>query len=83
MGYRVEVHPDARAVLQALAPHVVVRLGRALADLVEALTSGEEEASGELRIDECVMQYAVDHTSELLRVIGVETSTQAWGEAGA
>ena len=83
MGYRVEVHPEARAVLQALAPHVVVRLGRALADLVEALTSGDESGSGELRVEECAMQYVVDRTAELLRVIGVEPSTPAYAEAGA
>lgn len=71
MGYRVEVHPEARAILQVLAPHVVVRLGRALAELVGALTS-DKEAQGELRIDDCAVQYVVDHTAELLRVVGVE-----------
>ena len=71
MGYRVEVHPEARAVLHALAPHVVVRLGRALADLVGALTA-DHRGEGELRIDDCAVQYVVDHAAELLRVVGVE-----------
>ena len=55
-----------------LAPHVVVRLGRALADLVGALTGSETADSGELSIGECAVQYQIDPSAELLRVVGVE-----------
>jgi len=72
MSYRIQVHPDAGALLRTLAPHVVLRLGRALADLAESLAAGEDPGPGELRVDGCVMQFAIDHANRLLEVIHVE-----------
>ena len=72
MSYRIQVHPEAGSLLRTFAPHVVLRLGRALADLAEALASGEDADGDELRVDDCVMQFVVDHTERLLQVVRVE-----------
>jgi hypothetical protein len=72
MSYRIQVRPEADSLLCTLAPHVVLRLGRALADLAESLACGDEAESSELRVDNCVMQFVVDHAHRLLEVIHVE-----------
>jgi len=72
MSYRIQVHPEAGSLLQTLAPHVLLRLGRALADLAEALATGEEAGASEVRVDDCVMRLVVDHAHRLLEVIGIE-----------
>ena len=72
MSYRIQVQPEAGSLLRTFAPHVVLRLGRALADLAEAIASGEDDGESELRIEDCVMQLVVDHAERLLRVVHVE-----------
>ena len=72
MSYRIQVHPEAGSLLRTLAPHVVLRLGRALAELAEAIASGEDAEENELRVDDCVMRFVVDHAERLLRVVHVE-----------
>ena len=74
MSYRIQVHPEAGSLLRTLKPHVVLRLGRALAELAESLTAGEPEGPGEVRVDNCVMQFVVDHAHRLLEVIHIEQS---------
>ena len=51
MSYRIQVHPEAGSLLRTLKPHVVLRLGRALAELAECLTAADEAGTGELRVD--------------------------------
>ena len=72
MSYRIQVHPEAGSLLRTFAPHVVLRLGRALAELAEAIASGEDADGNELQVDDCVMRFVVDHTERLLRVVHVE-----------
>jgi hypothetical protein len=72
MSYRIQVHPEAGSLLRTLAPHTVLRLGRALAQLAESLAAGEDPGPGELHVDGCVMQFAIDHAHRLLEVIHVE-----------
>jgi len=72
MSYRIQVHPEAGSLLRTLKPHVVLRLGRALAELAESLTAGDEPGPAELRVDNCVMRFVVDHAHRLLEVIQVE-----------
>ncbi|HEY4885211.1 MAG TPA: hypothetical protein VII08_16390 [Myxococcales bacterium] len=72
MSYRIQVHPEASSLLQTLAPHVLLRLGRALADLAEALASGEEAVASEVRVEDCVLRLVVDHAQRLLEVIHIE-----------
>ena len=72
MSYRIQVHPDAGVLLRTLAPHIVLRLGRALAELAESLAAGEDPGPGELHVDGCVMQFAIDHAHRLLEVVHVE-----------
>jgi hypothetical protein len=51
----------------------VLGLGHTLAQLAEAISGNSDDLEGdELRIDDCVMQFAVDHGERLLRVISVE-----------
>jgi hypothetical protein len=71
MSYRIQVHPDAGLLLRTLKPHVVLRLGRALAELAESISSGGSEAE-ELQVDNCVLRFVVDHAHRLLEVIHVE-----------
>jgi hypothetical protein len=75
MSYRIQVHPEAGSLLRTFAPHVVLRLGRALAELAESIAIGQDPDADELRIDDCVMQFVVDHAERLLRVIHVEQRT--------
>lgn len=70
MSYRIQVHPEAGSLLRTFAPHVVLRLGRALAELAESIAIGPDES--ELRVGDCVMQFVVDHAERLLRVVHVE-----------
>ena len=72
MSYRIQVHPEAGSLLRTFAPHVVLRLGRALAELAEALSSGEDMEGDELSVEDCVMRFVVDHAERLLRVVHVE-----------
>jgi hypothetical protein len=72
MSYRIQVRPEVGSLLRTLAPHVVLRLGRALADLAESVASANDSQSDELRVDNCVMQLVVDHAHRLLEVIHVE-----------
>jgi hypothetical protein len=72
MSYRIQVHPEAGSLLRTLAPHVVLRLGHTLAELAETVSFGDGRDGDEVRIDDCVMQFAFDHTERLLRVVRVE-----------
>ena len=72
MSYRIQVQPEAGSLLRTLAPHVVLRLGHALAELAEAIASGSDPEADELRVDDCVMQFVVDHPERLLRVVHIE-----------
>lgn len=72
MSYRIQVHPEAGALLRTFAPHVVLRLGRALAELAESLAGGGDTEGNELRVDDCVMQFVVDAAERLVRVVHVE-----------
>ena len=72
MSYRIQVNPEAGSLLRTFAPHVVLRLGRALAELAEAIASGEDAEENELQVDDCVMRFVVDHAEQLLRVVHVE-----------
>ena len=85
MSYRIHVHPEAGSLLRTFAPHVVLRLGRALAGLAEALANGEDPDGTELHVDDCVMRFVIDHAERLLRVVHVEQRAPAYAaaEAGA
>jgi len=72
MSYRIHVHPEAGSLLRTFAPHVILRLGRALADLAAALAEGSEPEASELLVDDCVMRFAVNHPQRLLEVVQVE-----------
>lgn len=72
MSYRILVPPEAGSLLRTFAPHVVLRLGRALAELAESIAVGENPERSELRIEDCVMRFVVDHAERLLRVVDVE-----------
>jgi hypothetical protein len=87
MSYRIQVHPDAGSLLRTLAPHVVLRLGRALAELAESIASGTGDSEAtELRVDDCVLSFVVNHAHRLLEVVHVEQReavAPAWSEAHA
>lgn len=72
MSYRIQVRPEAGTLLRTLAPHLVLRIGRALAELAEAVAIGDETEGNELRIDDCVVQFVVNHAHRLLEVLHVE-----------
>ena len=72
MSYRIQVQPEAGSLLRTLAPHVVLRLGRALAQVAEALATGEDAKADELHVEDWVMRFVVDHAERLLRVVQVE-----------
>jgi hypothetical protein len=74
VSYRIQVLPEACSLLRSFAPHVVLRLGRALADLAAALADGDDPQSSELRVEDCVMQLVVDHAQRLLQVVHVEAA---------
>jgi hypothetical protein len=82
MSYRIHVQPEAGSLLRTLAPHVVLRLGRALAELAEAIASGEQTESSELHIDDCIVRFAVNHAHRLLEVVHVaQREEPAWAAA--
>ncbi|HUJ26474.1 MAG TPA: hypothetical protein VLW85_10670 [Myxococcales bacterium] len=86
MSYRIQVHPEAGSLLRAFAPHVVLRLGRALADLAAALADGDDLEDSELHVEDCVMQFVVNHAQRLLEVVHVEQRQSlqpAWAQAHA
>jgi hypothetical protein len=72
MSYRIQISPEARSLLLTLRPHVLLRLGRALAELAESVISGGDGEPGELRVDGCVLHFVVDNARTLLEVIGIE-----------
>ncbi len=76
MSYRIQVHPEAGTLLRTLAPHVVLRIGRALADLAEAIATGEDTDGTELHVEDCVVQFVVNHAHRLLEVLHVEQREQ-------
>ena len=78
MSYRIQVHPEAGSLLRTFAPHVVLRLGRALAELAEAIASGEDAEENELHVDDCVMRFVIDHAQRLLDVVEVEQLQPAY-----
>ncbi|MGZ6143001.1 MAG: hypothetical protein ACXWLM_06665 [Myxococcales bacterium] len=75
MSYRIQVQPEAGSLLRTLAPHVVLRLGRALAQVADALSTGEDADGNELRVEDWVMRFVVDRAERLLRVVQVEQCT--------
>ena len=83
MSYRIQIAPEARSLLLTLRPHVLLRLGRALAELAESVTSRGEGEPDELRVDGCVLHFAVDHARTLLEVIGIDQRETAFGAADA
>ena len=83
MSYRIHVRPEAGSLLRTLKPHVVLRLGRALAELAESLTAGDQVGPAEVRVDNCVMRFVVDHAHRLLEVIHVEQAEPIAGYAAA
>ena len=72
MSYRIEVGNQARSVLETLSPHLVLRLGHALAAVAEELTFGEEGAPPSLDLDSCMLQLIVDHEEQLLKLVAME-----------
>jgi hypothetical protein len=72
MSYRIQVQPEAGVLLRTLAPYVILRLGRALADLADSLGAASDSGPHDLRIDNCVVRFVVNHASRLLEVIHVE-----------
>jgi len=72
VSYRIQVQPEAGSLLRTFAPHVVLRLGRALGDLAAALADGEQPDGTELHVDDCGMQFVVNHAQRLLEVVHVE-----------
>jgi hypothetical protein len=72
MSYRIEVGTQARSVLETLPPHVVLRLGHALAAVAEELTFGEDDVPPSLDLDGCKLQLVVDHEEQLLKLVAVE-----------
>lgn len=72
MNYRIQINPEARSLVRTLRPHVLLRLGRALAELAENISSPSDGEPDELRVDGCVLRFVVDHAARLLEVIGIE-----------
>lgn len=72
MSYRIKVNPDAGGVLRTLESHIVLRLGRALADLAVALDDGAELESEELRVGDWRLRLSVDRAGRLLEIAQVE-----------
>jgi mRNA-degrading endonuclease RelE of RelBE toxin-antitoxin system len=77
MSYRIQVQPEAGTLLRTLAPHTVLRLGRALADLADTIADGETPEQSELRVDDCVLQFVVNHAHRLVEVVHVEQRDEA------
>jgi len=77
MSYRIQVDTEAVSLLRTLAPHVLVQLSSALADVAAALGEGEDAETTELSAEGCVLQYQVDHARRLVQVVRVEAYTPA------
>jgi hypothetical protein len=77
MSYRIQIQPEAGTLLRTLPPHTVLRLGRALADLADSIDSGESPEESELRVDDCVLQFVVNHAHRLVEVVHVEQRDDA------
>lgn len=72
MSYRIHVQPEASSLLRTLPPHVVLRLGRALGEIAELLTAGQEVQGTELRVEDATLRIAIDRAQELVRLVCVE-----------
>ncbi len=72
MSYRIEIGAEARTLLRSFAPHVVLWLGRALAQVAEAREISEAGDPAELHIEDCVAYFAIDHARRVLHVMHVE-----------
>jgi hypothetical protein len=72
MSYRIQVRPEAGALLRTLAPYVVLRLGRALAELADSIGATADGGVQDLCVDNCVVQFVVNHANRLLEVVHVE-----------
>ena len=72
MSYRIQVDPEAGSLLRTLRPHVVLRLGRALADLAAILEDGGDLESDQIVLDDCAVQLVVNHAHRLLEVVHIE-----------
>jgi hypothetical protein len=72
MSYCIHVHPEAGVLLRTLAPYVVLHLGRALAELADGAGASPDAGVQDLRIDNCVVRFVIDHARRLLEVIHVE-----------
>lgn len=79
MSYRIQIQPEAGTLLRTLPPHTVLRLGRALADLADSIDAGESPEQSDLRIDDCVLQFVINHAHRLVEVVHVEQREE--GEA--
>ena len=77
MSYRIQIQPEAGTLLRTLPPHTVLRLGRALADLADSIAGGESTEQSELRIDDCVLQFVVNHAHRLVEVVHLEQREEA------
>lgn len=75
MSYRIQVGPEAGSLLPTLQPHVLLRVGHALAELAESQLS---EGDDELRVDGCVLRFVVDQAQRLLKLIQVEPGVPAY-----
>ena len=86
MSYRIQVNPDAGSLLRSFSPHVVLRLGQALAQLAEWLASGEEADGDVLEVEDCFLQFVIDPVERLLRVVHIEQRVSlrpSWAQATA
>jgi hypothetical protein len=72
MSYRIQVDPEAAALLRTLRPHVVARLGRELAERAAILEDGGDLDADEVLVDDCRIQLCVNHADRLLEVIAIE-----------
>jgi hypothetical protein len=72
MSYSIHVQPGAGVLLRTLAPYVVLRLGRALAELADTAGASSDGGVHHLKVDNCVVQFVIDHARRLLDVIHIE-----------
>jgi hypothetical protein len=72
MSYSIHVQPEAGVLLRTVAPYVVLRLGRALAELADAAGASSDGGVQLLKVDNCVVQFVIDHARRLLDVVHIE-----------
>ena len=77
MSYRIKVCSEAEALLRSLRPHAVLRIGRALAEVAEALPSIVPGEQNRLRVDGYVLAFALDREGRVLEITGVEEDASA------